>query len=241
MKADGLTLDQNEVHVWTVALDASGDADAPDAAQTLTATERAHAARLGSGEETARYVRRRAALRTILGGYLRAPPRDIVFSVNAHGKPSVLAPKTSAALAFNTSRSGAIGLVAVGRSLRIGVDVERIRSDVDAEAVARQFFAASEQAQLDALDPPERIAGFFNAWTRKEAVAKALGKGLAMPRESFEVSVRPGEPAAILRWNVPGGAPGRWRLHHLAPADGYVGALAVDSATAGCRCLQWQG
>ena len=78
------------------------------------------------------------------------------------------------------------------------------------------------------LDPGDRVRGFFNAWTRKEAIVKALGRGLSIPLDSFEVALRPDEPPAVLDWNVPGAAAGRWQLHHLEPRRGYVGALAFS-------------
>ena len=234
-------LGPNEIHVWTVDLDLPASTDGSDPAEILTTAERAQAEQLAAEIDAIRFLRRRAALRTILGAYLAVRGRDIVFAVNAYGKPSVLAPKTAAALTFNASHAASLALIAVGRSLRIGVDVERLRPDIDDEGVAERFFGAKELAELAALEPADRIAGFFNAWTRKEAVVKALGKGLSVPLDSFEVSLRPGEPPAILRWSAAAGAAKGWRLHHLEPAPGYVGALAVDSATARCQCRKWEG
>jgi 4'-phosphopantetheinyl transferase len=235
-------LGPNEIHVWTVNLDVPVAADGSEREEEmLTAAERAQAQQLAAEADITRFLRRRAALRMILGGYLGSRARDIVFAVNAYGKPSVLAPKTGAALAFNASHAGSLAVIAVGRSLRIGVDVEYVRPDIEDEGVAARFFSAGERAALAALEERDRLAGFFNAWTRKEAVVKALGKGLSIPFDSFEVSLRPGEPPEILRWNAAAGAAKSWRIHHLEPLEGYVGAVAVDSATASCQCLKWEG
>jgi 4'-phosphopantetheinyl transferase len=234
------SLAHGEIHVWTVAIDERMDATA-ESMETLAPTERIRASRFRHEVDAARFVHRRRALRDILGGYLGTAPQDVAFAANEFGKPSVLPSAACADLSFNASHSAAIALVGVSRSVRIGIDVELLRPDVECLAIATRFFGAGEIAALAALGADDRVAGFFNAWTRKEAVVKAIGGGLSIPLDSFEVSLRPREPASILRWDIPGGEAHRWRLHHLEPATGYLGALAVDDATRGCRFFDWAG
>jgi 4'-phosphopantetheinyl transferase len=234
------TLGQDEIHLWMVEVDAQDTNDARHV-EILAPAERARASRFRSEVDRACFMRRRAALRMILAGYLGVAPRDVAFTVNEFGKPSVVTPRVSAGLSFNASHSGTCAVIAVARSGRIGIDVERLHPLVEAESIAARFFAANEAAALAALHPRDRVEGFFNAWTRKEAVVKALGGGLSIPLDSFEVSLRPGEPPAILRWDIPGTAGNGWRLHHLEPAKGYVGALAVDSLASVCQLQRWAG
>jgi len=68
---------------------------------------------------------------------------------------------------------------------------------------------------------------FFNAWTRKEAYLKATGEGL-VGLGKVEVSLIPGEPAAVLRIEGSAQPARRWSMHHLLPARGYMAALAVE-------------
>jgi 4'-phosphopantetheinyl transferase len=227
-----------EIHVWTVAIDERKEGTV-GSMETLAPAERIRASRFRFAVDAARFIQRRRALRDIVGSYLGIAPADVVFATNQFGKPSVGPSTTCTELSFNASHSGAIALVAVSRSVRIGVDVERLRPDVECLAVATRFFGAGEVASLAALDPADRVAGFFNAWTRKEAVVKALGGGLSIPLDAFEVSLRPGEPPAIVRWDIPGDGGQQWRIHHLAPANGYVGALAADAASCRCRFFDW--
>lgn len=231
---------QDEIHIWMVELDRKAQRNAQREAM-LAPSERVRATRFRSHVDAHRFVERRTALREILGGYLRIAPAAVAFNLNEFGKPSVLASETCTDLSFNTSHSGALALIAVGRSVQLGIDIELQRSGVETLAIAAQFFAAAELASLAALGPHAQIAGFFNAWTRKEAVVKALGGGLSIPLNAFEVSLRPGEDPEILRWDIAGGDARRWRMHHLEPASGYVGALAVDSATHVCRFGNWAG
>jgi 4'-phosphopantetheinyl transferase len=233
-------LGEGEIHLWMIEIRAQ-DVDDARHAEYLAPAERARAARFRSEADRACFVQRRAALRMILAGYFGIAPRDVAFTVNEFGKPSVSAPRAAGGLSFNTSHSGTVAVIAVARSGRIGIDVEQLRPLVDAESIAARFFAAGEAAALAALHPHDRIAGFFNAWTRKEAVVKAVGGGLSIPLDSFEVSLRPHEPPEILRWDIPGAAPQRWRIHHIEPAPGYVGAMAVDREANVGQCRRWPG
>jgi 4'-phosphopantetheinyl transferase len=205
----------------------------------LSPDEVQRARRYRSDLDRAAFIQRRAALRSILAGYVGLAPGNIAFSVNEFGKPSVIAPRASADLFFNASRSESVALIAVTRSGRIGIDIERLNSALEYDAVAARFFTANETRSLSALHSRDRTTGFFNAWTRKEAVVKAVGRGLSIPLDSFDVSLRPGEPPAILRLNVPGAASEQWHMHHLEPAAGYVAAVAVEGAGGNCRCWRW--
>ena len=62
-----------------------------------------------------------------------------------------------------------------------------------------------------------------------QAVVKALGQGLSVPLDSFEIALGPGERPEIGRWNVPGAAVKRLQLCCFEPAAGYVGALAFSA------------
>ena len=61
----------------------------------------------------------------------------------------------------------------------VGVDVEWIDRDVNRADIASRFFAPQEAAHLMALDEETRRGRFFELWTLKEALVKALGIGMA--------------------------------------------------------------
>ena len=80
---------------------------------------------------------------------------------------------------------------------------------------------------------------FFACWTRKEAYVKARGEGLALPLDRFDVTLVPGEPAALVRTADDAREASRWSLQALAPGRGYVGAVAVEGHAGRLRCWQW--
>ena len=73
------------------------------------------------------------------------------------------------------------------------------------------------------------MEGFYNCWTRKEAFVKALGRGLSIALTDFDVTLRPGEPARLLRHEGDPDAARRWRLIPLRVQSGFAGALAVPA------------
>src|SRR5438094_10495422 len=94
-------------------------------------------------------------------------------------------------LRFNVSHSKSLGLYAVTRDRRVGVDIERIRPLPDLDEIAERVFSPEERLALRRLPPARRPEGFFNCWSRKEAYGKAIGYGLAPP-----LTRRTGSPAA---------------------------------------------
>jgi len=80
---------------------------------------------------------------------------------------------------------------------------------------------------------------FFNCWTRKEAYIKARGEGLSLPLDQFDVSLAPGETAALLSTNGDPQEASRWSLRELAPGSSYVAALAVKGHGWRLKCWHW--
>jgi 4'-phosphopantetheinyl transferase len=126
---------------------------------------------------------------------------------------------------FNLSHTDGLTLVAVTESGRVGIDAERIRPEVEVEDLSRRFFAPAEAAEILALSPDARLTAFFTCWTRKEAFVKALGGGLSVPLNRFQVSIRSDQPARLL-W-AEGEASDRWNLLDLSE-PGVAAALAVE-------------
>ena len=122
-------------------------------------------------------------------------------------------------------------LFAVGHT-RVGVDVERIRAIPDADALVMRFFSRRECDQFQALPPSARPAAFLRAWTRKEAVLKAIGRGV-QSLDCCDVTFGTDEPPALLELDGDRSAGRRWDLFGWEPAAGYLAAGAVEVRGAG--------
>ena len=133
------------------------------------------------------------------------------LDVDERGRP------WSPGVSFSVSHSGSLGLIAIAEGeQRIGVDVEQFRGRRDVRALADRFFHPDEAAAIG-----DDRAAFFRCWTRKEAVVKALGLGLAHPLDSFVVDFDATGPRPVR------GVPGL-SVTGLEVTSGYVAALAAD-------------
>ena len=119
-----------------------------------------------------------------------------------------------------------MALYAFTLDCELGVDVEQLRDLDDPESIAARFFSTAETSELLSLKPDERGLAFFRCWTRKEAYVKAIGEGLEIPLDSFQVTLLPDAPARFVQMASHLGTASDWTLHHLELAPGYVGALA---------------
>jgi 4'-phosphopantetheinyl transferase len=229
---------EHEVDVWRAGLDVTVS-ELRQLERTLSADERHRAERFRLGRHRDRFVAARGLLRDVLGRYLGSRPEHVSFSYGAYGKPALAPAVDHAPLAFNLAHSGAVALVAVTARGVVGVDLERVRAGVDCERIGAQFFSARENRTLRILPRLLRDEAFFTCWTRKEAYVKARGFGLALPLDTFDVSLAPGSTAKLLR--APGSSDEArgWWLLDCSPADGYVGAVAGHGPAAVLRRWQW--
>ena len=181
------------IEVWRIRLD---EARVPPP----TPEEASKAARFVTPVLSQRYLCAHGALRAILARFTDAA---LEFAVGASGKPYLPgAPE----LKFNLLHSHEMALVGVALEVEIGVDVERVRSLPDNEAIAERYFPPSEAAAHAAVPASDRERDFYRRWTRIEAVLKARGVGLYGAGEEAE---------------------GEWTVEEIEVEDGYAAAVAA--------------
>jgi len=225
-----LPLTPDEVHLWRASLDVTVTARVTRLERTLSPDERDRATRYRFARDRVRYIVARGTLRAILGRYLDLDPAGLRFVYGPQGKPA-LAPEHGAGedtFSFNLSHAGDGALYAVTRGRRVGVDVEQVVPDVAGSTVPEHTFSPHEVAVLRALPLDEQTAAFFRCWTRKEVYVKALGAGFSLDLTSFDVSLAPGDPPALLATRPDPTEAARWSLHDVEAGPGYVAALAVE-------------
>jgi 4'-phosphopantetheinyl transferase len=223
--------DPADVDVWELRLDAP-----PRALRNLEAVlsgeERARADRFVFAVDRDRYVAAHGLLRHVLAGYSNQMPARLRFVRATRGKPRLEDPED---LCFNLSHSEGVGVLAVTLARQVGIDVEAVRPLADLEDLVATCLSPSERTRFEALPELSRLPAFYEAWTRKEALLKALGEGLSRPLDSFDVTLGPGEPAGILSVVGAPASAELYALRALRPAEGFVGALAVGGTEARVR------
>ena len=214
-----------DVEVVSVRLDVTRDA-LRSAAALLSNDERQRASRFAFERDRNRFLAARGRLRELLAARLGVAPAAVQLVYGARGKPALSPHFADAELHFNVSHCGDVAAYAFARRREVGVDVEHVRLMPDSDEIAARFFSRRENEAYRALDPRDKLVGFFNCWTRKEAFVKALGVGLSLHLERFDVSLAPGEPARLLRIERGLSERAGWRLAAFSPLPGYVAALA---------------
>ena len=208
-----------EVLVWTFDLDAI---DAGEVTATLPVAEQERAARFRFEIHRERWIAARGALRRVLGSVMDAAPESIEFEYGEHGKPFV----QSGGPHFNLSHAENRAVIAVTWAGPVGVDVERINPERARPEIAERFFAPQEIAELAGLSGDEYSNAFFQLWSRKEAVLKAVGTGIGGGLSSFAV------PSDAMPELVHIPAPDCWigNLAHAfpyLPTEGFSCAVAL--------------
>ncbi|OOG48744.1 4'-phosphopantetheinyl transferase superfamily protein [Rhodanobacter sp. C01] len=169
-----------------------------------------------------RNMQGRAPLRRVLAAYLGIDADAVALLDGEHGRP-VLAAVHDTPLGFNWSHSGDHALIAIGRNLVPGVDLEHIRPRPRALEIAQRYFSADEAATLASLPAEDRSIAFLELWTAKEAVLKALGRGIAFGLH--RLSIAGTGPHLCLR-RLEGEDIQAWQLHRLTVDATLLAALA---------------
>lgn len=217
-------LAHGEAHVWAVPIQPDSPLDAYLASLAADEWERAERFRLEGPRR--QFVVGRAALKTLLAGYLGVRPAEIELTYGNTGKPELCDAAQSGWLRFNLAHSDNLALVAIVRDCDVGIDVERIRRVNHMEQIADRYLHESEASELRAMSPEARVASFVRCWTAKEAVLKAAGIGLSGSLKKFLVPLAEGDSAWISTPAEEPNAPAQYWLQWLAPCDGYLGAVA---------------
>ncbi len=171
-----------------------------------------------------RRLRTDAILRTLLARYLPLAPTALRFDRESRGRPYLLHPD---APDFNLSDTDGGCVLAIARSGRVGIDIERCDRAPSVTRLAARWFAPDEAAALGDLDADAARRAFLRLWTAKEASCKSTGTGIygQLAAWRFAVAADDAAPRAI-GLPVEAGAAEQWRFHRLAPAASHTVALA---------------
>lgn len=151
----------------------------------LSPDEMARANRFRFSIHRERFIVARGLLRQLLSKYMSIAPEKIVLTYGARGKPYLQLNLLD--LQFNVSHSHDLAVFAFTKKYEVGIDVEKMEKEYN-DGIAKRFFSAAEYENLSALPETDRKAAFYEIWTAKEALVKALGEGLYIGLNEFTVT-----------------------------------------------------
>jgi 4'-phosphopantetheinyl transferase len=191
--------------------------DAPGLVEVLDGHERDRLDRFRRPADRARYLAAHALVRLVLAATVGTPAAALAFDRTCrcgaqHGKPVL-----PGGPGFSLTHAGDLVGVAVHPGGAVGLDVEQVRELGDLPAMVAHVCSPQESvADADA---------FFALWTRKEALLKAVGTGLASPMSAITLG-----PAGVLAWTGDDAPRDPLWLADLHPAAGYHAAVAGTGA-----------
>lgn len=173
-KYDGTSeLQKDTVYVFKVMADNYYGYISFDYEAILSDAELEKSSRFLNRKDAERYIACRHSLRHILSGFILHSPASIQFGTSGNKKPAV------DGIEFNISHSGNLILIAVSQTA-VGIDIELVVPDFDYNLLLDSSFSARERLGINSP------FGFYELWTRKEALLKASGEGLTDGMNEFE-------------------------------------------------------
>ena len=211
-----MILNPGEIHIWSTTID---ERYGKLLAQSfLSVNEKRNAARFAFDIDTYLFSIRHNLLRIILGDYLNCHPAKIKFNSNHYQKPHIAHPNTL--IQFNISASSNRFVAVFCQHHTIGVDIELIRPIDDIPQMITDYLTDEESDWLNSQPENLKTHSFFQLWSRKEALVKAIGKGLNIDLRKINVlsdeTIVNGESF--------------WYLKTLNLFEDCAGAIAVNNA-----------
>jgi 4'-phosphopantetheinyl transferase len=173
-------------------------------------------------EESTRAAAESPGVRTLLAAHLDCTPCDLRIARDEHGKPHLDGPQR---LEFNLSHSAGALLVGVSRRQPLGVDLEMPRRTRPVLDLARRYFDPAEVAALASVPEAMRQTAFLRLWSCKEAVLKALGRGIAFGLHRI-VFALDGAGSVTTLQHIDGKPAEAWHVVRLCPLGDAIGAVA---------------
>jgi 4'-phosphopantetheinyl transferase len=220
-----LTLSPDCIDLWKIDLNRE-DRNIFMHAQYLSSDEHARAGKYINGKKSREFIITRSVLRNVLGHVLKENPKYLVFDYTREGMPVLSTCSTHSDICFNVSHSYDLALIALSIGHPVGIDIEKVREDIDLEALSKRFFSENEYHNIMQFEGQERLCAFFATWTRKEAIVKAMGTGIASGLKSFDVSVDPTAPAKLQETRWTDEVSLHWTLKTIDTDEDYFACLA---------------
>ncbi|HUK18944.1 MAG TPA: beta-ketoacyl synthase N-terminal-like domain-containing protein [Bryobacteraceae bacterium] len=133
------------------------------------------------------------AVRMLLEKHLHVQlsPADVEIVPDAYGRPQAQGAWTKRlgvqpAISISHSEGVAVALAALHPGQLVGIDLESSRQSL--EGVEATAFSPEERHMLDAVSQDLRQEWALRMWCAKEAIAKALGRGLSAGLHAFQIT-----------------------------------------------------
>lgn len=179
--------DRAPVEVWRLRREDLSAAPMDRVRRLTVPSEWERAERFRQEADRLRHLAGRALLRAAVGDRYGCDPRALSIVEDSNGKPHLEGPVGDASPPeINVAHAADVVLVAISEEHAVGIDVEPLDRELDADLLVDRVFTPSERERWRAQPDAVRRAFFVHVWTCKEAFLKATGRGLRQGAQSVE-------------------------------------------------------
>jgi 4'-phosphopantetheinyl transferase len=196
----------------------------------LSDDERRRWAQSRSTEDRARYLAAHALARIVLAGRVGVAPESLQFTNECercgrpHGRPRLLG--ANPPVHISLAHSGRRVAIAVASRSPVGIDVEEVTTNREILPLIHEALSTREREAMALVACSARTRAFLRYWTRKEAILKATGHGLAIAPNLVTVSAHDA-PAALVAWDAEDKPDAGVSLRDLELGPEHVGCVAA--------------
>jgi 4'-phosphopantetheinyl transferase len=149
----------------------------------ITRDEKSRADRFHFIDDRNTFISCHSLLRSVLSKKLRKNPLEIDIHYDKNNKPGL----SGDPLYFNITHSRGAFAFVISSCYYAGIDMENTNRSIDFFPIINSFLSDKERKYI--LDSNgNTYENFYQIWTRKEALLKAIGTGLTVDMAQFEVS-----------------------------------------------------
>lgn len=203
-------LKNNAIVYWNIDTSKTSSEEIYFFHSRLSTLHKVRAAQFQKEKDRSLFIVAHYALDTLLTNVFHIQPQ---ISIDLHQKPFI----ANHPIHFNLSHTEKRILIGFSHA-PIGVDVEKVIPLPDLDILVRNTMHPDEMRTFNSGDPALKLSLFYNLWTKKEAVVKALGVGLGKEFNTFSLETIVNDL--------------QLHIHELAIAPQYSAAIATGIANA---------
>jgi len=177
-------------------------------------------------EDKVRYVTSHVLVRAALSELYPVAPGEWRLKQTQTGKPFVSTPWVTQEIHVSLSHTRQLVGCAIA-CLPVGLDIEAVSQTLEVDAMLVYTMAPQELARWACQPQGDSVKRFLRYWTLKEALAKALGVGMAVPFSSLAFDIKDSRNADLIAMPADYGEVSEWRMRLLDLVGTHVGAVAA--------------
>jgi 4'-phosphopantetheinyl transferase len=209
-----------ELHIWMVK---TNELESSYFWDFLLPKEQIKASKFRIEVDRHRYIISHAVLQLLLGFYINGKCNPEEIKVSKYGKPFLSTVHSKNGFHFNITHSQDVACFIFSKKNNVGIDIEFIDSEIEWRNVAEDNFTISELRYLNSSFKKDQVKEFYKIWTRKEALLKAIGVGLAELDEMKKIKL--------------GSEINNYLLGTFEFDDKYIGAFSTLNGSCSCKYL----